>query len=89
MQISSTSLFNILFTINHVIVHRKGTNGVSTDGVTADLMFLDRGTFWVLPLTYIYLPQSARTYIFPQSVKIHYFCSGLISADPICPQPTG
>ena len=66
----------------------KGTNGVGTNGVTADLMFFDRGTFWVLPLTYFCLPKSARAHIFPQSVKIHYFCSGLFSVDPICPQPT-
>ena len=26
-------------------------------------------------------------YLFPQSVKMHYFCSGPIRADPICPQP--
>ena len=48
-------------------------------------------TFWVLPLSYGYLPKSARAYLFPQSVKIHYFwnfCSGLISVDPTCPQPT-
>ena len=31
---------------------RKWTNGVSTNGVTASLLFFDRGTFWVLPLTY-------------------------------------
>ena len=31
---------------------RKGTNGVSTNGVTANYMFFDRGTFWVLPLTF-------------------------------------
>ena len=49
-------------------------------------MFVDRGTFWVLPLTYFYLPKSARAYLFPQSVKNHYFCSGPISVDPICPQ---
>ena len=30
---------------------RKGTNGVSTNGVTANFVFFDRGTFWVLPLT--------------------------------------
>ena len=48
----------------------------------------DRGTFWVLPLTYLYLTKSARAYLFPQSVKIHDFCSGPISVDPICPQPT-
>ena len=28
---------------------RKGTNGVSTNGVSANFMFLNRGTFWVLP----------------------------------------
>ena len=66
---------------------RKGTNGVSTIGVTANLMFSDRGTFWVLPLTYFYPPGNARAYLFPQSVKIHYFCSGPVSVDPTCPQP--
>ena len=65
---------------------RRGTNGVSTNGVTADFMFFDRGTFWVLPLTYFYLPKSARAYLFPQPVKIQYFCSGPISVDPICLQ---
>ena len=66
---------------------RKGTNGVSTNGVTANFMFLDRGTFWVLPLTYFYLPKSARANLFPQPVKIHYLFSGPIGADPICPRP--
>ena len=51
---------------------RKGTNGLSTNGVTAIFMFFDRGTFWVLPLTYFCLPKSARAYLFPQSVKINY-----------------
>ena len=54
---------------------RKGTNGVSTNGVTANFMFFDRGTFWVLPLTYFHIPKSARAYLFPRSVKIRYFCS--------------
>ena len=49
--------------------------------------FFDRGTCWVLPLTYLYLPKSARAYLFPQSVKISYFCSGSISADPSGPRP--
>ena len=40
-------------------LHRKGTNEVSTNGVTANCMFFDRGTFWVLPLTY-------STFIFPK-----------------------
>ena len=66
---------------------RKGANGVSTNGATANFMFFDRGTFWVLPLTCFYLPKSARAYLFPQSVEIHYFRSGPISVDPICPQP--
>ena len=47
----------------------------------------DRGTFWVLPLTYFYIPKSARAYLFPKSIEIHYFCSIPISVDPICPQP--
>ena len=29
---------------------RKGTNGVSTNGVTAKLLFFDRGTFAAAPL---------------------------------------
>ena len=49
---------------------RKGAFPVSTNGVTADVMFFDRGSFWVLPLTYLYLPKSARVYLFLQSVKI-------------------
>ena len=38
-----------------VLVCRKGTNGVSTNGVTAFLSLFGSGTFWVLPLTYFYL----------------------------------
>ena len=45
------------------------------------------GTFWALPLTYFYIPKSARAYVFSQSVTFRYFCSGPISVDPICPQP--
>ena len=48
----------------------------------------DRGTFWVLPLANFYLPKNARAYLFPQCVKIHYFCSGPISVDPSRPHPT-
>ena len=66
---------------------RKGTNGISTNGVTASFMFVDRGTSWVLPLTYVCLPQSARAHLSPICQK-YYFCSGPISVDPICPQPT-
>ena len=45
---------------------RKGTNGVSTNGVTVqNLSFLTEGLFWVLLLTYFYLPNSVRAYLFP------------------------
>ena len=51
---------------------RKGTNGFSTNVAKTIFMFFDRGTLWVLPLTYFYLPKSARAYLFPQSLKTHY-----------------
>ena len=67
---------------------RKGPDGVGTHGVDALLpLFGQRDFFRVLPLAYFCLPESARVYSFPQSVTIHYFCSGPISLDPICPQP--
>ena len=66
---------------------RKGTSGVSSNGITAKFMFFDRGTFWVLPLTYLYIPKSARAYLFPQSIKHNCFCIVPISVGPICPQP--
>ena len=47
---------------------------------------LTEGLLGILPLTYFYLPKSARAYLFPQAAKIPYFCSGPISVDPICPQ---
>ena len=49
---------------------RKGTHGVSTNGVTAFFLFFGIGTFWVLPLTYFYLPKSASAYLFLQSVTV-------------------
>ena len=65
---------------------RKGTDGVSTTGVPANLIFRFclTGAFWVVPLTYFYLPKSAREHLFSQSVKTHYFCGGPRSVDPIC-----
>ena len=38
------------------------------------------------PVNLLLSSQSARAYFFPQSVKIHYFCSDHISVDPVCPQ---
>ena len=35
------------------VAFRKGTHGVSTTGVTANFSILGRGTFCVLPLTYL------------------------------------
>ena len=61
---------------------RKGTNGVSTNRVSATFMSFGRGTFWVLPLTYFYPPKSARAHFFFHSVKVHYFCSGPLAFTP-------
>ena len=49
---------------------RRETSGVSTNG-SLYLSYLLTGTFWVLPLTYFYIPKGARAYLFPQSVKTH------------------
>ena len=91
----SLSLYIYIYIYTHLytymgeaVVLRKGTSGVSTNGVTAiSFMFFDRGTFWLPSFTYFYLPKSASAYLFPQPVNIHHFCSGPISVDPICPQP--
>ena len=50
--------------VNHGSVNRQGTNGVTTKGVTAIFMVFDRGTFRVLPLTFLYIAQSARETFF-------------------------
>ena len=79
----------------HVLLgFRKGTNGVSTNGVTANFMFFDRGTFWVFPLTYFYHPQSAMAYLFhnlsivPQSDKIITFAAAPLLLTQFVLQPT-
>ena len=66
---------------------RKGTDGVSALMGSLQMSCFLSGTCWVFPLTYFYRPKGARAYLYPQSVKINYFCSGPISVDPICPQP--
>ena len=66
----------------------KVTNGVSTDGDHCkSRVFLTRGLLGYSRYPTFIFPKSARAYLFPQPVEIHYFCSGLISVDPICPQP--
>ena len=69
---------------------RKGTNAVSTNGVTAICMFFDRGTFWVLPLSHFYIPKRARAHLFPQSVKqiITFAAAPLVLATFVRNQPT-
>ena len=70
-------------------VFGRGQMGSALMGSLRISCSFDRGIFWVLPLTYFYIPRSARAYLFPQSVKINYFCRGPSSVDPICPQPKG
>ena len=60
----------------------KGHMGSALAGPLRILCFVDRVVFWILPLTYFDLPKNARAYLFPQSVKINYFCRGPISVDP-------
>ena len=68
---------------------RKGTNGVSTNGVTANKFYdLFDGTSWYQSINICQKLSMSRTF-FPQSVKVHYFCSGPVSFDPICPRPRG
>ena len=43
---------------------QRGTNGVSPNGVNANSILFERGTFFVLPVTYFYIPQSAGPYHF-------------------------
>ena len=57
---------------------RKGTHGVSTDGVAANVMFFDRGTFWILPLTYFYL-LPGRTFFLNLSKYITIAAAPLVS----------
>ena len=64
---------------------RKGTNGVSTNGVTAK----ENHIFWQsdllgAPVNIIWSSQKCQGVPFFQT--IHYFCVGPISVDPICPQ---
>ena len=65
---TSLSLYIYIYVSVYIyrVVDRKGTDGVGTNGVSANLICFDRGTFWVLPLTYLCLPKSARAYLFPQ-----------------------
>ena len=63
----------------------KGQMGSALRGSLLILCF-DRDLLGT-PVNLFLSPQSARVYLFPLSVKNHYFSSGPISVDPICPQP--
>ena len=75
--------------VRHVCAHgsRKGTNGVSTNGVTANLMLFDRGTFWVIPLTYFDLYKKCQGVPFSPVCQNSLPLQRPISVDIICPQP--
>ena len=50
-------------------------------------MFFERGTFSGTPVNLLLSSQKCQAVPLPQSVKIRFFCSDLISLDPVCPQP--
>ena len=60
----------------------KGQMGSALMGSLQISCFFDRGTFLVLSLTYFYLPESARAYLFPQSVKIITFAAAPLVLTP-------
>ena len=63
--------------------HPSERDGVSTNGVTANFISFDRGTFWVLPLTYLYVPKSARAYLFPHNLsKVITFAEAPLALTP-------
>ena len=56
--------------------------GSASHGVTANFMFHERGTFWVLLLTYFYLPKSAREYLFPDLSNFITFAAAPLVLTP-------
>ena len=76
----------LLATLWPIRILRKGTNGVSTHGVTTFFSFFD-GFFWVLQLTYFYIPTSARVYFFPNLSKLITFAAAPLVLTPfVCNQ---
>ena len=67
---------------------RKGTNGVSTTGVTANSTFLLHWDLLGTPVNLLLSSQKCQGVPFSPICRISLpFCSVPISADPICPQP--
>ena len=60
----------------------KGQMGSALMGSLQMFMFSDRRTFWVLPLTYFYLPKSARAYFFPDPSKCIAFAAAPLVLTP-------
>ena len=55
----------------------------------SNVIFFDRGTFWVLPLTYFIFSKVPGRTFFPNLSNFTTFAAApLISVDPIRPQPT-
>ena len=65
---------------------RKGTNGVSTYGVTANVVFFDWG-FLGTPVNLLLSSQKSQGLPFSPICPIHIFCSSPISVDTVRPQP--
>ena len=71
------------------VTFRRGTNGVSANGVSANCHFLDRDLLGT-PVNVLLFLYSQKYQGVPFSSichEFHYFRSGPISADPICRQP--
>ena len=77
-------IYIYVFRVGPLRLHlcRKGTNEVSTTGVTVNVMFFDRGTFWALSLAYFYLPKSARAFRFPNLSKFMIFAAAPLVLTP-------
>ena len=60
----------------------KGQIGSALMGSLQICCFFDRGTFWVLPLTYFYLPQSSRAYLFSNLSKFITFAAAPLVLTP-------
>ena len=62
---------------------QRGTNGVSTSGVTANLMLFDRGTFWGTPVSLLLSPQKCQGVLFsPNLSKIISFAAAPLVLTP-------
>ena len=79
-------IYNKIHTYTHTSTHIT-TNGVSTNGVAANFIFFDGRTFCALPLTYFYLPKSARAYLFPNLSKLVAFAAAPLLLTPFVRNP--